>query len=232
MQDSLCRVCTSFYAVSQCVKQAYHATYHATMRHTSCLAPHLTMPAKAACTRLAPRGERVHVSSLGTRRDQRMQHSSRDCCSRRTAWCGSTPTCAWPTSRSTPSTTSSSCARLCPRGLRLARHRVPATRSLQALARRGSCCARRWRRRLRVRAQHLKSTPADYFWWRFKSGEDREGLEKVTRKVTAAEAAQKDADIKAVRRTRQALFTRRAGAGSARREAVCSYVQFWQQCLG
>jgi len=75
-----------------------------------------------------------------------------------------------------------------------------------------------------VRAQHLKSTPADYFWWRFKSGEDR--------KVTAAEAAQKDADIKAVRRTRQALFTRRAGAGSARREAVCSYVQFWQQCLG
>ena len=47
-------------------------------------------------------------------------------------------------------------------------------------------------------AQHLKSTPADYFWWRFKSGEDREGLEKVTRKVTAAEAAQKDADIKAV----------------------------------
>jgi len=83
-----------------------------------------------------------------------------------------------------------------------------------------------------VRAQHLKSTPADYFWWRFKSGEDREGLEKVTRKVTAAEAAQKDADIKAVRRTRQALFTRRAAAGSARREAVCSYVQFWQQCLG
>ncbi len=47
--------------------------------------------------------------------------------------------------------------------------------------------------------QHLKSTPSDYFWWRFKSGEDREGLEKVTRKVTPAEAAQKDADIKAVR---------------------------------
>ncbi len=50
-----------------------------------------------------------------------------------------------------------------------------------------------------LQSQHLKSTPADYFWWRFKSGEDREGLEKVTRKVTAAEAAQKDADIKAVR---------------------------------
>ena len=63
----------------------------------------------------------------------------------------------------------------------------------------GSACAH---------AQHLKSTPADYFWWRFKSGEDREGLEKVTRKVTPAEAAQKDADIKAVRRARFMVWFR------------------------
>ncbi|KAK9839773.1 hypothetical protein WJX81_000473 [Elliptochloris bilobata] len=56
---------------------------------------------------------------------------------------------------------------------------------------------------------HLKSTPADYFWWRFKSGEDREGLEKVTRKVTAAEAAQKDADIKAGKLVVEALLGRR-----------------------
>ena len=46
--------------------------------------------------------------------------------------------------------------------------------------------------------QHLKSTPADYFWWRFASGEDREGMMKVTRKMSAAEVQQRDDAIREV----------------------------------
>lgn len=30
---------------------------------------------------------------------------------------------------------------------------------------------------------HLNSTPAEYIWWRYGSGEDREAAAKVTRKV-------------------------------------------------
>ena len=46
--------------------------------------------------------------------------------------------------------------------------------------------------------QHLKSTPADYFWWRFASGEDREGMMKVTRKMSAAEVQSRDDAIREV----------------------------------
>lgn len=48
-------------------------------------------------------------------------------------------------------------------------------------------------------AQHLKSTPADYFWWRFASGEDRENAAKVTRKMSARELQQRDTAIAEVR---------------------------------
>ncbi len=84
---------------------------------------------------------------------------------------------------------------------------------------------------VRARAQHLKSTPADYFWWRFKSGEDREGLEKVTRKITAAEAAQKDADIKAVSWTCQASIVR-LGLGLQGGRPCCSYGRSQQHSAG
>lgn len=48
-------------------------------------------------------------------------------------------------------------------------------------------------------AQHLKSTPADYFWWRFASGEDRENAAKVTRKMSAKEVQARDDAIAEVR---------------------------------
>jgi len=194
--------------------------HHATMRHTAWHARRFVIPVKVASARLAPRGERVHVRLAWHQEWPAHGEIELGVLLCRTAWCGSTPTCAWPTSRSTPSTTSSSCAPFA-RQLQLERYRVPATVACKHASMGASRLFMRLPRcRPCARAQHLKSTPADYFWWRFKSGEDREGLEKVTRKVTAAEAAQKDADIKAVSRTRQASIIGPVGARSGRRKAV------------
>ena len=36
---------------------------------------------------------------------------------------------------------------------------------------------------------HLNSSPAEYIWWRYGAGEDREAAAKVTRKVRGARRA-------------------------------------------
>lgn len=45
--------------------------------------------------------------------------------------------------------------------------------------------------------QHLAATPSDYIWWRYGAGEDREAAAKVTRKMTEAELAEREAAIAA-----------------------------------
>jgi elongation factor 3 len=57
--------------------------------------------------------------------------------------------------------------------------------------------------------EHLENTPAEYFWWRFGDGEDREAKEKVTRKVTPEEQAARDAAIARGERVVDYLNSRR-----------------------
>lgn len=57
--------------------------------------------------------------------------------------------------------------------------------------------------------EHLDNTPAEYFWWRFGDGEDREAKEKVTRKITPEEQAARDAAIARGERVVDYLNSRR-----------------------
>ncbi|KAL4852769.1 mRNA export factor elf1 [Chlorella vulgaris] len=57
--------------------------------------------------------------------------------------------------------------------------------------------------------QHLDLTPAQYIWWRYADGDDREALEKATVKMTAEELAAREAAIAQGQRVVEALNSRR-----------------------
>ena len=70
--------------------------------------------------------------------------------------------------------------------------------------------------------EHLENTPAEYFWWRFGDGEDREAKEKVTRKITPEEQAARDAAIARGERVVNYLNSRRMNGKSKEYEyEVC-----------
>ncbi len=218
MQDLYRMVCTSFYAVSH-VSLAYHAT----MRHTPCLATHLTMPVKAALhTPGAPRRARAcpHCLAPGVT----------------SAWINLAG-CVAPAGRRgveapQPARGLRRAARLPPRRARAPASarvdrtsratvcRPPAAPSLQALARRGSCCARRRRRWLCARA---RAAPEEH------AG----GLLLVALQVGRGPRGPGEGHAQDHRRRGRAEGRRhqsgeldlsgvncKAGAGSARREAV------------
>ena len=72
--------------------------------------------------------------------------------------------------------------------------------------------------------EHLDNTPAEYFWWRFASGEDREANEKVTRKVTPEEQAARDAAIARGDRVVDYLNSRRMNSKTKEYEYEVAWV--------
>eukprot|EP00889_Picochlorum_renovo_P005637 jgi/Picre1/32667/NNA_008013.t1 len=58
---------------------------------------------------------------------------------------------------------------------------------------------------------HLEKTPAQYIWWRFGDGEDREAKEKATRKLTDEEIKAREDAIAAGKRVVDFLNSRRMG---------------------
>ena len=72
--------------------------------------------------------------------------------------------------------------------------------------------------------EHLDNTPAEYFWWRFGDGEDREAKEKVTRKVTPEERAAREAAIARGERVVDYLNSRRMNSKSKEYEYEVAWV--------
>ena len=58
---------------------------------------------------------------------------------------------------------------------------------------------------------HLEKTPAQYIWWRFGDGEDREAKEKATRKLTDEEVKAREEAIASGKRVVDFLNSRRMG---------------------
>ena len=61
--------------------------------------------------------------------------------------------------------------------------------------------------------QHLEKTPVQYLWWRFGDGEDKEAANKVTRKLTVAEQAERERAIAAGEKVVEYINSRRMGKG-------------------
>lgn len=81
--------------------------------------------------------------------------------------------------------------------------------------------------------QHLEQTPVNYLWWRYGGGEDREAANKVTRKLTVAEQAERERAIAAGEKVVDFLNSRRMGKGKEYEYEVC-YVNLgveWNEWL-
>jgi elongation factor 3 len=81
--------------------------------------------------------------------------------------------------------------------------------------------------------QHLEQTPVNYLWWRYGGGEDKEAANKVTRKLTVAEQAERERAIAAGEKVIDYLNSRRMGKGKEYEYEVC-YVNLgveWNEWL-